>query len=187
MLKIALLTAIIAVLVACNSNPAPPTTATQPPSAAPATTPVATPTASASTSSAIEPKLQELAGKDAKNCGDVKTLSGPELSGASDCAMQAAKAKKAFVVSYEMPGLSVGVAGNDEGKLFTVQTSEQAGKAMPPSSMPCPSELRLANSGRVTCMPAGSMGVAPGSGNPHAGGITTSAGAPSPHGASKSH
>lgn len=203
MLKIAAIAALIALLVACDTKPAPaPTASTTPTSAAP----VAAPRPAAATPSAgsIGAKLQELAGKDATNCGDVKAIAGDELKKASDCAMESAKSKKPFLVSYEMPGLSVGVAGNGEGKLFTVQSSEQAGKAMPPNSMPCPSELRLANSGRVTCMPAGSMGlsagsanphtggmgaVAPGTPNPHAGGITTKSGAANPHATapSKSH
>ncbi len=130
----------------------------------------------------IQPKLQELAGKNATNCGDVKSLSGDELKKASDCAMDSAKSKKAFLVSYDMPGLSVGVAGTSEGKLFTVQSEEENGKPATPKSQPCPAELRVAQSGRVTCMPAGSMGVTPGSANPHGGGLTMPpAGTPNPH------
>jgi hypothetical protein len=190
MRKLALIILAFSVILGCNSKPAPTPAASQTPSAgapAPITAPPSTPAAS---SADVQPKLQELAGKGATDCGDVKSLSGEELKAASDCAMQAAKAKKPFLVSYDMPGLSVGVAGNAEGKLFTVQSSEQAGKPMPPSSMPCPSELRIANSGRVTCMPAGSMGAAPGSGNPHAGGMGAAApGTPNPHATapSKSH
>ncbi len=141
-------------------------------------------------SSDVQPKLQEIAGKDATNCGDVKSLSGEEISKAGDCAMQAAKAKKPFLVSYDMPGLSVGIAANSEGKLFTVQSAEENGKPATPKAQPCPSELRIAQSGRVTCMPVGSMGVAPGSGNPHAGGMGAVApGTANPHATppSKSH
>lgn len=117
----------------------------------------------------VQKKLQEVAGSGAANCGDVKTLSGAEISTASECAMQAAKGKKPFLVSYSMPGMTVGVAGDAKGKLFTVQSEEEAGKAVAPKLQECPAELRVAQSGRVTCFPPGSMGVTPGSANPHAG------------------
>ena len=104
--------------------------------------------------------------------------------------MKSAKDKKPFLVSYTMPGMAVGVAGNAEGKLVTVQSAEENGKPGEPKVAACPAELRVAQSGRVTCMPAGSMGVMPGAGNPHAGqgasphggGMSTPpAGTPNPH------
>ena len=187
MSKAVLILIALALLTACNRVPTPRPTV----SAAPASTasaPAAAPPASAYASD-VQPKLQEFAGKDATNCGDVKSLSSAELKAASGCAMQAAQAKKAFLVSYDMPGLSVGVAGNAEGKLFTVQSEEENGKPAAPKAQPCPSELRIAQSGRVTCMPVGSMGVTPGSANPHAGGMTPPTGTPNPHGTApaKSH
>ena len=198
MFKAALILIALVLLVACNSNPAPPPSASQPqPAATSAPAPAAAQPAPGA-GGPLQARLQELAGSNASDCGNVKAISGDELKTASDCAMQAAKAKKPFLVSYDMPGLSVGVAGNSEGKIFAAQTAEQGGKAAPINSMPCPSELRLAQSGRVTCMPAGSMGVAPGSGNPHAGQTASPhgggmpvppAGTPNPHAPapSKSH
>ncbi len=169
----------LVLLTACNRTPAAAPAASPTPSSA-ASMPERTAPASAFASD-VQPKLKELAGKDATNCGDVKSLTGAELKTASDCALQSAKAKKPFLVSYDMPGLSVGVAGNAEGKLFTVQSEEENGKPAAPKAQPCPSELRIAQSGRVTCMPAGSMGVTPGSANPHAGGMTAPTGTPNPH------
>jgi hypothetical protein len=121
---------------------------------------------------AVQLKLQEYAGNSATNCGRLD-LHAPEAQskGAADCAMQASKAKKAFYVAYDMPGMAVGVAGNAEGKLFTARSE---GGAI--SSGDCPSELRLAASGRVTCFAPGDMGsmgaghtaIPPGMPNPHA-------------------
>jgi hypothetical protein len=178
-----------ATLVGCSSGTTPPsasTTATAVPATTPAATAAQTPKTQSVSNADVLKKLQESSGSGATNCGDVQSLSGDALKTASDCAMDAAKNKKAFVVSYNMPGMTVGVAGNAEGKLVTVQSEESAA----PKVTPCPADLRIAQSGRVTCMPAGSMGVAPGSGNPHAGqganphggGIAApAAGTPNPH------
>src|SRR5690242_580736 len=180
MYKAALILIPLALLVACNSTPAPTPTASQSPSSAsPAPTPVAAAQPSPASAGDVQAKLQEIAGKDATNCGNVKSLSADVIAKASDCAMDSAKSKKPFLVSYEMPGLSVGVAGKADGKFFMAQSSGENGKAET-KTQPCPSELRIAQSGRVTCMPAGSMGVAPGSGNPHAGGMTAP-GTANPH------
>ena len=188
MFKAALVLISVFTLSACNAKPTPPQSPATPSNAAPAPAPAPEVPASASDSD-VQPKLQELAGKDATNCGDVKSLSRDEVQKASDCAMNASKAKKPFLVSYDMPGLSVGVAGNAEGKLFTVQSGEENGKPAAPKFEPCPAQLRIAQSGRVTCMPVGSMGVAPGSGNPHGGAVPAAPGTPNPHGAAatKSH
>lgn len=197
MSKVALIIVSLLALIACDTSPAPQKQAATPSNAAsaqgakPAQTTAAAVPASGND---VQSKLQELAGSGAADCGVVKTLSADDIQKASDCAMAAAKAKKPFTVSYNMPGLSVGVAGNSDGKFFTVQSDEANGKPAPPRSQPCPAELRLAQSGRVTCMPVGSMGVAPGSGNPHGGasphggGMTAPATA-SPHGTppTKSH
>jgi hypothetical protein len=92
--------------------------------------------------------------------------------------MGAAQDKHPFYVAYDMPGMTVGVAGDAEGKLFTVQAQGSANV----SSGACPSQLRLAPSGRVTCFAPGDMGSmgggvhmnAPtGMMNPHAGGGTS--------------
>ena len=174
-------------LVSCSSNSAPPP---QPSTAAPSSAAPATTAAPAGGENPVRAKLAELSGSGATDCGDVKTMNEGEIKKASDCALDASKAKKAFLVSYTMPGMTVGVAGNAEGKSFTVQSEEENGKPAAPKSQPCPAEVRVAQSGRVTCMPAGSMGVAPGSGNPHAapgasphgGGMATPpAGTPNPH------
>ena len=182
MIRAALIFIALVLLVACNSAPAPTSKAAAPQPSATSGAAAASAEAPAATTSEgnVSTALQGLAGKDATNCGDIKTLAGEEVGKAGDCAMSSAKNKKAFLVSYEMPGLSVGVAGNVEGKLFMAQSSEVAGKATT-KSQPCPAELRIAQSGRVTCMPAGSMGVAPGSDNPHAGGMPAVPGSSNPH------
>lgn len=121
---------------------------------------------------AVQLKLQEYAGASASNCGRID-VGAPEAQskGAADCAMQASQGKKPFYVSYDMPGMVVGVAGNSEGKLFTARSEGSAG-----SSGDCPSALRLAASGRVTCFAPGDMGamgaghtaIPQGMPNPHA-------------------
>jgi hypothetical protein len=88
--------------------------------------------------------------------------------------MQASQAKHAFYVAYDMPGMAVGVAGNASGKLYSVQ-SQGEGPSATLSSGDCPSELRIAGSGRVTCFAPGDMGsmgaghtaIPPGMPNPH--------------------
>src|SRR6516225_4201622 len=59
----------------------------------------------------VQLKLQEYAGTSATNCGRVD-VHAPEAQskGAADCALQAGKAKHAFYISYDMPGMAVGVA-----------------------------------------------------------------------------
>jgi len=139
------------------------------------TTSAASPSSAASSSKppdAVQLKLQEYAGNSATNCGRLD-VHAPEAQskGAADCALQASKAKKPFYIAYDMPGMAVGVAGDAQGKLFTART--EAGAV---SSGDCPSELRLAASGRVTCFAPGDMGsmgaghtaIPPGMPNPHA-------------------
>jgi hypothetical protein len=156
-------------LVACNSTPAPAPSASSPAPSSAASAPPAAPNVAAASTGEVQQKLQEIAGSSAINCGQVRSLSADELKTAGDCAMQAAKSKKAFLVSYDLPGMSIGVAGGSDGKLFTVQSEEANGKTAPPKMQACPAELRVAQSGRVTCFPVGSMGVTPGSASPHAG------------------
>jgi len=119
---------------------------------------------------AVQQKLQELAGTGATDCGRVKSQDSSVVQPASDCAMKAAEGKQAFYVAYDLPGLTTAVAGNAQGNLFSIQAQTADASSPKIESTPCPSVLRLAQSGRVTCYPAGSMG-----------GMGT-AGAASPHG-----
>ena len=146
-------------------------TATPAPSATPAAT------SSETKPDAMQQKLAEFAGSSATDCGRLHSQADDQLKAASSCAMGAAQAKRPFYVAYEMPGMTVGVAGNSDGKLFTVQAQGSADV----SSGSCPSQLRVAPSGRVTCFAPGDMGsmgagahsgMNPPSGmmNPHVGG-----------------
>ena len=103
---------------------------------------------------AVQQKLVEYSGG-GTDCGrlDVQAADA-QLKSASSCAMQAAQNKQAFYIAYDMPGMSVGVAGNSEGKLFTVQS--QGGNGL--TSGACPSQLRVASSGRISCFAPGDMG-----------------------------
>jgi hypothetical protein len=146
---------------------------------------------------AVTQKLQELAGSGATDCGRVKFQpQGPQdaTRNASSCAMQAAQSKRPFFVAYELPGLTVAIAGNAQGKLFSVQSEQpepgRAGAAQL-NSGPCTAELRVAESGRATCIPRGSMASGmpnphggmsmPPMQNPHGGISMPPAGTPNPH------
>ncbi len=130
---------------------------------------------------AVQQKLREYSGSGATDCGRFDVKASDHFKAASDCALQASQSKRAFYVAYDMPGMSVGVAGNADGKLFTVQ-SEGTGSSAQVTSSDCPSQLRIASSGRVTCIALGDMGsmggghnagtVPPGMANPHAAGTT---------------
>ena len=179
-------------LIACNKS-------TSAPSSVAAQSGVAAKSGdSAKSSDPVQQKLQELSGSDATDCGRVRSLAPDQTQKATDCAMNAAKDKRAFYVVYEMPGLTVGYAGNSQGKLFSVQSEqpETAGAKAEVKNAPCPAEMRVAQSGRVTCMPPGSMGgtganphggMPPATGeNPHGGGgmmSTPPLGTSNPHGA----
>ena len=146
-------------LIACNKSSTPP----------------ASTQSSAKPPDAVEIKLQEYAGSSATDCGRLE-VHAPEAQSksASDCAMQSNQGKHPFYVTYDMPGMTVGVAGNAEGKLFTVQAQGSPSPSV--TSGACPSELRVASSGRVTCYAPGDMGslgaghtaIPPGMPNPHA-------------------
>jgi len=144
----------------------------------------ASPASSSSTNvnDAVEKKLVEMAGSGATNCGRLSSQATSDMDAASKCATQAAQQKHAFYVGYDMPGMTVGVVGNAEGKLFSVQ-SQTGGAGL--TSEPCPAELRVAPSGRVTCYAPGTFPMGAGSGshtnmsmpsamgaNPHAGPAT---------------
>jgi hypothetical protein len=132
-------------------------------------------TSSSKSSDALQQKLQEYSGVPATDCGRLSVQASADQSkSASDCAMQASQNKHPFYVAYDMPGMAVGVAGNAAGKLFTVQ-SQGTGPSATLTSGDCPSQLRVASSGRVTCLAPGDMGsmgsghaaVPPGMSNPH--------------------
>ncbi|MBZ5680759.1 MAG: hypothetical protein LAO24_11715 [Acidobacteriia bacterium] len=156
-------------LTACNKSTAP--AASNPPASS---TSMPTPLPK---SDALQQKLLEYSGTGATDCGrlDIKVPEA-QLKSASDCSLQAAQAKHGFYVAYDMPGMSVGVAGNNEGRLFTVQ-SQGSGPAPALTSGACPSPLRVASSGRISCFAPGDMtsmgdshsggAMPPGMANPH--------------------
>lgn len=144
----------LACLTACNKTQAPASSAND--SAKP---------------DAIQQKLQEYAGSSAANCGrlDVHATEAQSKT-ASECALQASQSKHAFYVAYDMPGMTIGVAGNSEGKLYTAQ-SQGTGASTNLTGGDCPAQLRVASSGRVTCFSPGDMG---GMGAGHGGGAMPS-------------
>lgn len=125
----------------------------------------------------VQQKLNEIAGGGASNCGRLQTQGSAEMSAASKCAMDAAQQKHPFYVAYDMPGMTVGVVGNSDGKLFTVQ-SQTGGVGL--ASTPCPAELRVAPSGRVTCYAPGTFPMGAGMGS-HGGMSMPPANGPKPH------
>jgi hypothetical protein len=167
----------LATLTACNKAATPTASSTQqssPPSKAP---------------DAVQQKLQQYSGTPATSCGRLDAKASQiELKAASVCAQLANEKKEPFFVAYDMPGMTVGVAGNSDGKLFTVQ-SQGSDPSAALTAGDCPSQLRVASSGRVTCFAPGDMGsmgaghsagaIPPGMANPHA------PGKPNPHAATK--
>ncbi len=147
---------------------------------------------------AVQQKLNDLAGKDATDCGrlNMQAQARPDaLKAASGCALQAAQNKRPFYVAYEMPGLTIGVAGSPQGQLYSIQSqAPQPGAAPETKAEPCPAQIRVAESGRVTCFPPASFGIGsttnphagmpmpPGTANPHAGVGLPAPGTPNPHG-----
>jgi hypothetical protein len=126
---------------------------------------------------AIGKKLRDYAGVTATDCGRLDVhATEVQLKAASYCAQLAVDKKQAFFVAYDMPGMSVGVAGNAAGKLLTFQ-SQGTGPSASLTGGDCPSQLRVASSGRVTCFAPGDMGsmsgshgagaIPPGAANPH--------------------
>lgn len=121
---------------------------------------------------ALQQKLIDYAGISAKDCGRLDVHAAEtQLKTASDCAISAARNRTPFFLAYDMPGMSVGIAGNNDAKLYSVQS--QNGSI---TAGTCPSQLRIASSGRVTCFAPGDMG-AMGSGH-----VTVAPGTPNPHG-----
>ena len=140
----------------------------------------------------VEKKLLELAGSGAANCGHLKAQVPAEMDAAGKCVMQDAQEKKPFYVAYELPGMTVAIAGNAEGKLFSMQTQPSATDGL--ATVPCPNELRIAPSGRATCYAPGTfpmgMDATHGGGttaptapeeNPHKGIGIPAPGHPNPH------
>src|SRR6202008_2836304 len=125
--------------------------------------------ASAKPDDAVQAKLKALAGSAAADWGrlDVRAAA-QQFTGASSCAQKAAESKHPFYVAYDMPGMTTGVAGNGEGKLFAVEL-QGSGTGAQLSSGPCPAEMRVAKSGRVTCFIPGKMGLTPTASDPHSG------------------
>lgn len=154
------------------SKPATPT-----PSASAMASPSSAPTPPAAKSNdAVQQKLVEFAGGSGTDCGRLDVQApAPQVTSAGSCAMDAAQGKRPFYIAYDMPGMSIGVAGNADGKLFTVQ-SQGADNGL--TSGACPSAIRIASSGRVTCFAPGDMGSM---GSGHQGGMPT-AKMPNPHG-----
>lgn len=138
-------------LAACNKSAGPAQSSSNPS------------TAPSRSGDAVQQKLMEYSGARATDCGrlDVHAAEA-QLKTASDCALQANQSKRPFYVAYDMPGMTVGVAGSAEGKLFTVQRQGEDASAVVSSSA-CPSQLRVASSGRVTCFAPGDMGSMSGS------------------------
>lgn len=136
---------------------------------------------------AVQQKLQEFSGAGAADCGRLDVHATADQSKtAADCAMQANQSKHPFYVAYDMPGMTVGVAGNVEGRLFSAQSQ---GGAL--TSGACPSQLRVASSGRISCFAPGDMtsmgsshvggAMPPGMANPHAGGTSNPHGTGTPN------
>lgn len=149
-------------LIACNKSSSPSSSSTAPGGA------------NSQPPNAVQQKLQEFAGSSATDCGrlDVKATAD-QSKVAGECAMQASQGKRPFYVAYDMPGMAVGVAGNSQGKLYTAQTQGE-GSSATVTGGDCPSQLRVAGSGRVTCFAPGDMGmmgghtaIPPGMPNPH--------------------
>lgn len=156
---------LLAILIGCNKSSTPASSATD--SVKP---------------DAVQQKLQDYAGAPSTNCGRLDVKASPEQSKtASDCALQASQSKHAFYVAYDMPGMTIGLAGNAEGKLFTVQ-SQGTGSAANLTSGDCPSQLRVASSGSVTCFAPGDMG---GMGAGHGGAGAMPSDMPNPHASGK--
>ena len=160
-----ILTIAIASLVACNKSSAPASVSAKSGDTVKSADPV-------------QQKVQDLAGSDASDCGRVTSKVPEHTQKASDCAMQAAKDKKAFYVVYEMPGLTVGYAGNSQGKMFSIQSEQPENPSVKAEVKvtPCPAELRVAQSGRVTCMPVGTGMGTLGGANPHGGAMPPATG-----------
>lgn len=161
-------------LAGCNKNPASNTASPAQPAVS------ASAGSSATTGGPIEDKLKELAGSGAANCGHLQSQDTAQMDAAAKCATQAAQEKRPFYVAYELPGMIVAIAGNSAGKLFSVNS--QGGGASGLASGDCPTSLRVAPSGRVTCFAPGTFPMGMGAGqSAHGSGGMPPAMGPNPH------
>lgn len=128
---------------------------------------------------AVQQKLKQLAGSGASDCGrlDVKAPID-QFKAASTCATKASEGKQPFYVAYDMPGMTTGVAGSSDGKLFALEL-QGGGTGAKLESGACPAALRIAPSGRLTCFIPGTMGLTPTGADPHSGIPMTQGGNPS--------
>src|ERR1700685_377206 len=96
----------------------------------------------------VHKRLIELSGAGSVNCGDFKSSAPDELRAGSKCAEDSFRSNGPFFIEYEMPGLTVGVAGNTQSKFYCWQ-ARCNGAGL--TGGECPAKLRVASSGRVTC------------------------------------
>jgi hypothetical protein len=170
-------------LAGCNKSPAAsPSSSVMSP--APASSP-ASPGSPTSAGGPVEEKLKELAGRGATNCGHLQSQATEQMDAAAKCSMQAAQAKRPFYVAYDLPGMTVAIAGNSAGKLFSVGSqgaNAQTGSASGLASGDCPTSLRVAPSGRVTCFAPGTFPMGMGAGqSAHGSGMMPPASGANPH------
>lgn len=157
----ALLIASLLPLIACSKSSAPGSSA-----------------AAGNANDPVEKKLMELAGSGASNCGHLKSQGIPEMDAAGKCVMQATQQKKPFYVAYDLPGMTIGIAGNAQGQNYSLQTQPSATGGF--NAVPCPSELRIAPSGRATCYAPGTFPMM-GAGTDSHGGMMTMPPMENPH------
>ncbi|HWR34819.1 MAG TPA: hypothetical protein VN622_02975 [Clostridia bacterium] len=165
------LTVSCAALFACKSSPAPQSS----------TESTTAPAASNLPSDEMTEQLRKLAGTGASDCGRVPV--NGDVKAASDCAMQANSANKPFTVRYDLPmekTFSIATVRAADGKLYTVQYDSRGWEAKPENGTitedkkvlisECQKELplRIAGSGRITCMAPQQM-PAGGGMSPHGG------------------
>jgi hypothetical protein len=150
------------------------------------------PAAAANPVDVLESRLRTLAGTDATNCGRVAP--GADVKPASDCAMQANSSKHPFYVGYSMNAGEMGLitfafAGDANGKVYRAEYNPKGWQGPMTGgdltdgtqvfSLACSAPLRVAQSGRVTCLPPMAMGA--GGMNPHGGLMMPPPGTANPH------
>lgn len=104
--------------------------------------------------------MMELAGEGALNCGRVRYDQDASL--ASDCALNAFKAKKRFYVRYDLPGIdsdvSVGVVGKGTNEVYTLvydstlSSNDKGDLSKETRLCPIPVNLVETKSGRLKCL-----------------------------------
>lgn len=178
-----LITLLALITLACSQQPAAKPQSSTPAAAPSAASPAPVVDPLATRADVFQQKLREVAGSGATDCGRLQSAAADPAKSA-ECALAAAQSKRAFTVAYDLPGLTVGVAGNAEGKLFSLSRGGEPGSAQPSGAdvkvVPCPAALRVALSGRVTCFPSGAMSINSSGASPHAGGANPHGGMPMP-------